>query len=62
LGAAQFAAVMRIRLGQHRIMMGAEMDCCEAKEAAGEGGAAASYIELKTFKTPEYPYGLRLYS
>eukprot|EP00873_Tetraselmis_striata_P020958 jgi/Tetstr1/441222/TSEL_029478.t1 len=49
---SEFAAVMRIRLGAHRIMMGAEMDCCwEGMEGEAEG---AAYVELKTFKTPRH--------
>ena len=40
---AEFCAVIKTKLGAHRILMGAEMDCCDS---TNEG--KRFYVELKT--------------
>ncbi|KAK9828456.1 hypothetical protein WJX72_000086 [[Myrmecia] bisecta] len=51
---SEFSAVVRIRLGNLRIVMAAEIDCCDPTitgQPAGEPDLAA-YLELKTTRTP----------
>lgn len=40
---AEYCAVIKTKLGAHRILMGAEMDCCDSTD---EG--RRFYVELKT--------------
>lgn len=52
----EFCAVLRTKLGPHRIIMGAEMDCYEQ----GRDGKK-SYVELKTSREVRFmklDYGL----
>ncbi|CAM8906554.1 unnamed protein product [Rhodiola kirilowii] len=45
----EFCAVLKTKLGAHRILMGAEMDCCDS---ANDG--RRFYVELKTHRELEY--------
>ncbi|XP_075264221.1 uncharacterized protein LOC142356142, partial [Convolutriloba macropyga] len=48
---SEFAAVVRLRIGNLRVMMGAEMDC-QIPQTSRNSQDLSSYIELKTAKTP----------
>jgi RAT1-interacting protein len=39
----EFCSVVRTKLGAHRVMMGAEMDCCDVSDKGKR-----FYVELKT--------------
>lgn len=39
----EFCAVMKTKLGAHRLLMGAEMDCCDSTD-----DGRRFYVELKT--------------
>ncbi|XP_066361898.1 NAD-capped RNA hydrolase DXO1-like [Miscanthus floridulus] len=45
----EFCSVIRTKLGAHRIVMGAEMDCCDATD-----DGRRFYVELKTSRELEY--------
>lgn len=48
----EFCAVIKTKLGAHRILMGAEMDCCDSTD-----DGRRFYVELKTSRevvTPDY--------
>ncbi|XP_052156326.1 NAD-capped RNA hydrolase DXO1 [Oryza glaberrima] len=45
----EFCAVIKTKLGAHRIIMGAEMDCCDATD-----DGRRFYVELKTSRELEY--------
>ncbi|RZC74526.1 hypothetical protein C5167_050005 [Papaver somniferum] len=46
---AEYCSVIKTKLGAHRILMGAEMDCCDATD-----DGRRFYIELKTSRELEY--------
>lgn len=46
---SEFAAVLRYRLGRHRLVMAAEIDCRDPSAASNPQGTDA-YMELKTYK------------
>lgn len=56
---SEFAALLGLLLGRHRVMLAAEMDCHMDRNADGASGEGAgtgssgqrqpSYVELKTF-------------
>ncbi|CAN6337713.1 unnamed protein product [Urochloa humidicola] len=45
----EFCSVIKTKLGAHRIVMGAEMDCCDATD-----DGRRFYVELKTSRELEY--------
>ncbi|KAL6620194.1 hypothetical protein ACP70R_035333 [Stipagrostis hirtigluma subsp. patula] len=45
----EFCSVIKTKLGAHRIIMGAEMDCCDATD-----NGKRFYVELKTSRELEY--------
>ncbi|KAF0922908.1 hypothetical protein E2562_002153 [Oryza meyeriana var. granulata] len=45
----EFCSVIKTKLGAHRIIMGAEMDCCDATD-----DGRRFYVELKTSRELEY--------
>ncbi|KAJ3676290.1 hypothetical protein LUZ60_003702 [Juncus effusus] len=45
----EFCSVIKTKLGAHRIIMGAEMDCCDSTDSGRR-----FYIELKTSRELEY--------
>jgi hypothetical protein len=45
----EYCSVFRTRLGQHRLIMGAEVDCCVGPKPPRDE-AIAKYVELKTSK------------
>ena len=51
---SEYSALMRLRLWQHRILMAAEIDCCDADVAAAAAAEqrdpSSTYLELKTYK------------
>ncbi|MEW5319798.1 MAG: hypothetical protein WDW38_010926 [Sanguina aurantia] len=64
---SEFAALLGLLLGRHRVMLAAEMDCHMDRDAGGGGGASGewagagsggvlqpSYVELKTFVIPRH--------
>lgn len=51
----EFCSVIRTKLGAHRIIMGAEMDCCDSHD-----DGRRFYIELKTSREVSF-YSCRSY-
>ena len=56
----QFGAVVRLRIGEMRVMMGAEIDCFDGdhrprqqQQQHQDGSSLDSFIELKTYKPPQ---------
>ncbi|KAJ6808598.1 decapping nuclease DXO-like protein, chloroplastic [Iris pallida] len=47
----EFCSVIKTKLGAHRIIMGAEMDCCDSTDDGRK-----FYIELKTSREARLPY------
>ncbi|GLC41639.1 hypothetical protein PLESTB_000693900 [Pleodorina starrii] len=55
----EFATMVQVRLGRHRVLMAAEIDAwepppedCEGDESRGE---YSGYVELKTYVLPQHP-------
>lgn len=48
---SEFCTVVRLRLGDHEILMGAEIDAQEiSKEAPAETNDLDTYVEIKSYK------------
>jgi hypothetical protein len=47
---SEFCSIVRLKLGQHSIYMGAEIDACDPNRASQAVEGLQDYIELKTYK------------
>ena len=48
---SEFCSLVRFRLGEHRILMGAEIDACKVAEGRKPQEAGLdSFVEIKSYK------------
>lgn len=51
---SEFGSVVHLHLGDHRLIVGAEIDCYDPQLCpAGEQAPLSSYVEMKTFRLPQ---------
>jgi len=50
---SEFCSIVRLKLGQHSVFMGAEIDACDPDSRGTSSGGLQEYVEMKTYKIPE---------
>lgn len=47
---SEFCSIVRLKLGQHSVFMGAEIDACDPDSRGTSSGGLQEYVEMKTYK------------